>query len=456
MATDNSILDRCDPAFASSWRHIDEARPLFEGFIDAMALVERAIEGDLRVVLEGPGFIELFGADYASETQNFLFLADRQDRDELSSACKTARSSQGSMHVDIAWNAGSGTHAQDDENFFKTVVSIERVGRTDGGDLLYFIFKDVSARRDLEHRTARSQFSSALRALFDEIFLLNLDTGSSEPVYAGGRPLTKEDGSPIDSGFHSMFKTVHRDDIKLFWKYSNYTYVETQLFGPEPVDAITFDMRRGDQDGNYHWERVFISRVTSGDKHKNVLVCSQNIDEQKDAQRRERELLSKAQTDALTGIYNRGTSEELIRAKLQGLVVGESVIFAIVDVDDFKRVNDTYGHAVGDKLLQLVASTVQGSCREGDIVGRMGGDEFVALFSGKNFPSREDLTARLERCKTRVREGSAELGIDPPITLSIGVVEAKADDNVYNEIFDRADALLYEAKRSGKDALRFE
>ena len=335
-------------------------------------------------------------------------------------------------------------------------MSIARVGNIGSADLLYFAFKDVSNRRVAEHLQTRSQFSSALRALFDEIFILNLGSGMSEPVYAGGRPLIDEQGKPIECGFHAMHTTVHPDDIVLFWKYSNYLYVEQKLFGPEPDDAIVFDLRRRDDGGNYHWVRVFISRLTGMDKHKNVLVCSQNIDEQKDAQRRERELRSKAQTDALTGIYNHGTSEELIRATLEGIGPNESALFTIIDVDDFKRVNDTYGHSTGDKLLQAVASAARGICRERDIVGRMGGDEFVALLSGETLPDEDALRMRLERCKREVRIASSEMGIDPPVTLSIGVVAATYGDAMYSDIFDRADRLLYEVKRTGKDALRFE
>ena len=294
-----------------------------------------------------------------------------------------------------------------------------------------------------------------MRALFDEIFLLDLETGESEPVYAGGRSLVDEGGEPIASGFHALHATVHPDDVAIFWRFSNYTYLESELYGENPADAITFDFRRRAEDGAYHWIRMYIARIETVDKRKQVLVCSQNIDEQKDAQRRERELRSRAQTDGLTGIYNHGTSEELMRAVLDGLGAGDAAVFSIVDVDDFKRVNDGYGHSTGDKLLQAVAEAVRSTCRGEDIVGRMGGDEFVALFAG-GAPDEEQLRQRFEACKARVREASAELGIDPPVTLSIGSVVARGQGASYNEVFDRADRLLYDAKRSGKNTLRFE
>lgn len=453
---ETAVLKHCSPQFSESWRNIDRAYPLLGGFIDAMAVVEFGRNGEARVVLEGLGFSKLFGS-MDEEIPNFVLRADRQDRENLVSACRMASMSGPSIHVDVAWNAGDGLHADDDDNFFKTITSIEHVGHVGNSKLLYFAFRDVSARRIAEHGLARSRFQSALRALFDEIFLVNLDTGANEPVYAGGRPLVKEDGTPIDCGFHAIFTTIHRDDVKLFWKYSNYTYVEQELFGPDPRDAITFDLRRRDEMGDYHWTRMYISRIASTDSRKHVLVCSQNIDEQKDAQRRERELRSKAEHDALTGVYNHGASEELIQAKLQGLAGDETAVFSIFDVDDFKRVNDTYGHAMGDSLLKVVADAAKGICRrEEDIVGRIGGDEFVALFVGESSPDKTLLSERFERCKERVRDKSGALGIDPPITLSIGVVMATAEDNAYKDIFNRADQLLYEGKRAGKDILLIE
>ena len=455
MTDESSILEHCTQQFAESWKQIDVARPLLSGFIDAMALVEFHRNGEAHVVLEGPGFASLFG-DGAADAPNFIIRADRQDRENLLSACRSATMRGPSVHIDVAWNVGEGAHAGDDDNFFNTVTSVEHVGHLDDAKLLYFAFRDVSERRTAEHSLVRSRFQSALRALFDEIFLLNLDTGTNEPVYAGGKPLVKEDGTPIDCGFHALFNTVHRDDTKLFWKYSNYTYVERELYGDNPRDAITFDLRRRDEMGQYHWTRIYISRIDGTDARKNVLVCSQNIDEQKDAQRRERELRSKAQHDALTGVYNHGASEEIIRAKLQSLQGDEVAVFAIVDVDDFKRVNDTYGHAKGDELLKVVAKAVKGTCREEDIVGRIGGDEFVSLLVGGSIPSKTQLLARFEHCKEYMCDESAALGIDPPITLSIGMVVATVDDNAYTDVFERADKLLYEAKRSGKDALVIE
>ena len=452
---ESAILKHCTLQFSDSWRSIDQVSPLLGGFIDAMAVIEFQRNGEARVVLRGLGFEKLFGSE-DDGLSNFVLRADRQDRENLVSACRMSSMYGPSIHVDVAWSAGNGVHADDEDNFFKTITSVEHVGHAGNAKLLYFAFRDVSARRIAEHGLARSRFQSALRALFDEIFLLNLDTGANEPIYAGGQSLVKEDGTPIECGFHAIFTSVHRDDIKLFWKYSNYTYVERELFGPDARDAITFDLRRRDELGNFHWTRMFISRVASTDSRKYVLVCSQNIDEQKDAQRRERELRSKAEHDALTGVYNHGASEELVRAKLQGLVDGETAVFAIVDVDDFKRVNDTYGHAMGDNLLKAVAEAATGMCREEDIVGRIGGDEFVVLFVGESPPNKAQLMTRLEQCKEQVRDQSAALGIDPPITLSIGVVAATAEDNTYTDVFNRADQLLYDGKRSGKDALLIE
>ena len=456
MNDEKLILEHCTKEFAESWKHVDAVRPLLGGFVDAFVVVRFEQDCTATVALEGPGFAKLFGPINADVVPNFMIRADRQDRDRLVSACVKAKIGAAPSCVDVSWNAGEGSHKNDEDNFFNTMTIVECVGEIDTAKLVYFAFQDVSERRMAEHGLALLRFQSALSALFDEIFMLNLDTGTSEPVYAGGGPLVKDDGTFIECGFHTMFRSIHSDDVQLFWRYSNYSFVERELFGTNPADSITFDMRRSDDEGEYHWTRVYISRIASADSRKLVLVCSQNIDEQKDAQRRERELRCKAQHDALTGIYNHGTSEELIRAKLQSLKADETAVFAIVDVDNFKHVNDTYGHAQGDEVLKIVANSVREVCRDDDIVGRIGGDEFVVLFAGDGTPSRNRLQARLERCKEQVGKETAELGIDPPVTLSIGVTISKVGNNAYKEVFDRADKLLYKVKRSGKDALCIE
>ena len=104
-----------------------------------------------------------------------------------------------------------------------------------------------------------------------------------------------------------------------------------------------------------------------------VLYCVENIDEEK---RREDRLMYLAQIDLMTGIRNRGSGENKIT---EYLVRKQCGLLCLLDCDKFKSINDTYGHAVGDKVLIAIADTLRKSCRDDDVVLRLGGDEFAVF-----------------------------------------------------------------------------
>ncbi|GAB7190812.1 hypothetical protein NUM3379_15190 [Kineococcus sp. NUM-3379] len=151
--------------------------------------------------------------------------------------------------------------------------------------------------------------------------------------------------------------------------------------------------------------------------------------------------------DHLTGLANRRRLDtELDR--LRGEDPHGTLALAVTDLDDFKRVNDTFGHQVGDVVLQRVADVLRQVSRRGDVAARMGGEEFVLLMPAT---TAEEAVARCER----LRRGVAALSFDDVVpglrvTTSTGVAQA-GPDGTCEDLLRRADALLYEAKRSGKN-----
>jgi diguanylate cyclase len=158
-----------------------------------------------------------------------------------------------------------------------------------------------------------------------------------------------------------------------------------------------------------------------------------------------------ARCDPLTRLPNRRAFEEKLKAFE---AAGAAVSLAICDIDHFKRINDKYGHPVGDRVIRVVADTLRDNCA-GNMVARIGGEEFVVLFEGVApaegarilDEARESLGAR----HFKVRETDAPIG---KVTFSAGVACArrKADQPA----IARADALLYEAKNGGRNQVRFE
>src|SRR5512146_3264631 len=169
---------------------------------------------------------------------------------------------------------------------------------------------------------------------------------------------------------------------------------------------------------------------------------------------RTRELQWLSARDKLTGFLNRGIFDDLLNdASLRARRYGRPLSILMLDVDRFKRFNDTWGHAAGDEALKAVSAAIKQSVRQGEIVARYGGDEFVVLF-----PETRPETAvqRGEKIRLRIppiiagRRGRQQA---VPVTISVGVASLPADGVDGLEVLNQADMRLYEAKHAGRDAV---
>lgn len=160
------------------------------------------------------------------------------------------------------------------------------------------------------------------------------------------------------------------------------------------------------------------------------------------------ELLIKAQTDGLTGVFNKRATELHINEILDQMPQ-EKGTFIILDIDKFKEVNDQYGHAVGDKVLSELGKTLKNHFREGDIVGRIGGDEFVIYM--RRTELKESAVAQIQALLENVRSLSFSEMNGEHATLSIGIAFAPEHGNCYMDLYKNADTALYETKQNGRD-----
>jgi diguanylate cyclase (GGDEF)-like protein len=162
------------------------------------------------------------------------------------------------------------------------------------------------------------------------------------------------------------------------------------------------------------------------------------------------ELISLAQTDSLSGVLNRGAFLEAAGQRLELRAVDQPLVVALIDIDHFKTINDTYGHAAGDEVIRRMADFLNGAVRRGDLVGRLGGDEF-ALVVGAAAPQAHDLLERLRQRVAAHRWTLAD-GSEPQLTLSIGMVEQGSEGRTQlGELLQAADAALYVAKDQGRN-----
>jgi diguanylate cyclase (GGDEF)-like protein len=166
-----------------------------------------------------------------------------------------------------------------------------------------------------------------------------------------------------------------------------------------------------------------------------------------------RQLAELATVDPLTGIANRRLLDQRLTYEYQRYKrYGRAMSVAMVDIDHFKNVNDTFGHAIGDKVLTLVGQTLRVVTRATDLVGRYGGEEFMVIAPET---SMEHSRVLAERIRSILSRRSAEpeaqaLGL-PPITVSVGVASTDLNVGSQEELVKRSDKALYRAKREGRD-----
>jgi diguanylate cyclase (GGDEF)-like protein len=157
-----------------------------------------------------------------------------------------------------------------------------------------------------------------------------------------------------------------------------------------------------------------------------------------------------AATDALTGLPNRRRFDELLAEHLSHATQDHPICVAAIDVDLFKRINDTWGHGVGDEALVAIAGRLRGALRDRDVVARVGGDEYAAILVGL---TPAEAGEALERARDAVGASPARTAKgDVPITITIGFAVALGDvGESRTDVLERSDRALYEAKEAGRN-----
>lgn len=209
------------------------------------------------------------------------------------------------------------------------------------------------------------------------------------------------------------------------------------------------EQRRRRRDGGEFLAQIALDaiRAESGELRGFVEVF-QDITE---AKQREERLYQRATRDALTGVANRGHFVEMATLEIErARRFAEPLSVILLDIDHFKRVNDAYGHEVGDRVIVTVAKTCATQVRKIDLVGRLGGEELAILLPRANKEPATEMAQRLRRliAEQRVPAGNGrEIGF----TVSMGVAALRPTTRDLNELLRNADAALYKAKREGRN-----
>ncbi len=206
------------------------------------------------------------------------------------------------------------------------------------------------------------------------------------------------------------------------------------------------------RNGEVYWEQVHMAPVTGLNKEvTHYLAVTHDITQQKN---QEQKILHQAHFDSLTGLPNRFLAlDRLSHMLAEAKRAGHNTAVLFLDFDDFKKVNDTLGHQLGDELLVEAAKRLKAVVRDSDVVGRLGGDEFIVLVKQENEATSAAVVAEklLEQFRKPFNLGGREL----VSTVSVGIAVYPEDGQTPAELLRQADSAMYHSKGGGRDTFHF-
>lgn len=328
----------------------------------------------------------------------------------------------------IIWILFNGNYIEDKEG--NHTISAVLIDVTDS--------KQMQDRLLMEEERYRVAAEISNDILFEYDIKTDLMTFAEKYKELYGRNPVIANFSDMDSHVKDM---VHTEDIGVFAEYcralrSGKEMIESEFRIRNINNAYVWCHTRGKTiyDDNRHAVRV-IGKIVNIDLHKKELQT----------------LEYKAKRDPLTGVYNKSVTKELIDYYIQQHSETKH-IFMIIDIDDFKSINDRYGHLQGDRILSFVINQVKNIFTAGEIIGRIGGDEF-AVFIG-DITSKETIYNKADLLQRALRSVYREEDYEISVSGSIGVSVYPSDGNNYNQLLICADKALYDVKDKGKDGFK--
>lgn len=280
------------------------------------------------------------------------------------------------------------------------------------------------------------------------LFQCNLTRNASYDVWEGELLSVRFDDSMKtfnDRTIAYADQRVYEGDRERYIAFVNSNTMLAEYYRSHRSDSLEYRERM--DDGSIRWLKLTVDLVEvphSTDVEAYLLY--ENIDDLKKA---ELEAVHMAQTDPLTGLLNRKAFAQRVNEWIAQSKPGTRHAFMMLDIDGFKLLNDTFGHAAGDEALIEAANKLQGLLRKGDLLGRLGGDEFV-LFLG-NVSSKTSLEAKADQiCRKLFKTYSAQI----ELTASIGICIYPKDGKDSHALYEKADIALYAAKESGRNTYR--
>lgn len=241
---------------------------------------------------------------------------------------------------------------------------------------------------------------------------------------------------------------------KSYVKYDEKAMLDTLVLNMKTyADSFSIKMNCAIRTQSDIFEAVrFIGTVHNESSGNKIIVGRVVSDESVGHASTAMEIMNELQYDSLTGVYNKKTITEYAKKRISE-EKEKRIVIAILDVDHFKSVNDTFGHLYGDKVLARVGGRLKEIVGEDGVIGRIGGDEFMIVFNGLD--DDQVLRGMLRAIRTQIKWDFAEDFENLSITCSIGASIFPVNGRDYEDLFKKADCCLYIAKEKGRDRYVF-
>jgi diguanylate cyclase (GGDEF)-like protein/PAS domain S-box-containing protein len=233
-------------------------------------------------------------------------------------------------------------------------------------------------------------------------------------------------------------ENIHLDDVDAFMQL-----IKNINEGSPHIDT---EIRIRNKYNKYIWVRIRFTLLY--DQNKTPIRAIGILIDIDDEKKQKENLMDQAQKDALTGLFNKSAINRLVSEAMEHDGHDGIQALFIIDVDNFKQVNDTYGHLVGDRLLSDVAMALKSKTRATDLIGRVGGDEFLIYFS--HIASVDGIKKRAQVLIDSMHDISLNAS-DEALTVSIGIAIFNRNTVDYLSLYQHADEALYDQKSKGRD-----
>ncbi len=304
---------------------------------------------------------------------------------------------------------------------------------------------DITAKRRLEQelQIAYARLRSIVDSSYEGIITIDTDqrikTINEAALHIFGYSSDELVGQALDTLIPERFRARHPDYVRQFQDAH-----ETA----RPMESrVEISGRR--KDGSEFMAEVSIAKIDVGTE----LELAAFVRDVSEHMSLIDELHLRASTDPLTGLYNRRHMTEAAAKELtRAMRFGHPAAVVLIDLDDFKGINDIHGHHIGDKVLLKASSVCRRQIRQSDILARWGGEEFLLLLPETDGAGAMRFAERIQDGLKRLQEEVPELG-ERRITASIGITAHRDEDDSFEAMVHRADQAMYTAKNTGKNKI---